>query len=217
MKRIITKDGSITFHSDRYDENYHSLSGAAEEAFKKYAEPSELATRAEKDRISILDVCFGLGYNTAAALEMIWAANPDCEVFVVGLENDTAIMKNIRGLNPPMKSYRLIKKLVHSNYYHNDGRLKLKVLVGDARKMLPKLTDKFDIVFHDPFSPKKCPELWTEEFFSELRKHINPGGVMTTYSCARKARENMKKAGFAVTDGPCVGRRAPSTIALPLD
>jgi len=217
MKRIITKDGSVTFHNDRFDENYHSLSGAAEEAFKKYAGSSEIALRAEKGKISILDVCFGLGYNTAAALDMIWAANPDCKVFVVGLEDDTVIMKKIRGLNPPMRSYRLIKKLVHSHYYYDDRRVKMKILIGDARKTLPKLAEKFDLVFHDPFSPNKCPELWAEEFFSELRKHINPGGIMTTYSCARKARENMKKAGFAVADGPCVGRRAPSTVAIPLE
>ena len=43
---------------------------------------------------------------------------------------------------------------------------------------------------------------------------MNKKGILTTYSCARQVRENLKKAGFIVKDGPCVGRRAPATIAL---
>ena len=37
MKLIRTWDGSITFFNDSYMEAYHSVSGAMEEAFKKYA------------------------------------------------------------------------------------------------------------------------------------------------------------------------------------
>jgi len=57
------------------------------------------------------------------------------------------------------------------------------------------------------------PELWTEELFSEIFKRCANGCVLTTYSCARIVRDNMKKVGFEVLDGPCVGRKSPSTIA----
>ena len=63
---------------------------------------------------------------------------------------------------------------------------------------------------------KKNPELWTEEFFKQLRKLIKPDGILTTYSCAGNVRRNLKAAGFQVKDGPCVGRRSPSTIAAPV-
>ncbi|PIN80139.1 hypothetical protein COV16_01405 [Candidatus Woesearchaeota archaeon CG10_big_fil_rev_8_21_14_0_10_34_8] len=42
---------------------------------------------------------------------------------------------------------------------------------------------------------------------------MKEGGVLATYSCARKVRDALKNAGFSVKDEPCVGRRSPSTIA----
>ena len=61
MKLVKTKDGSFTFYSKEFDEHYQSLSGAEEEARKKYAEQSELDRFCKKD-IRILDICFGIGY-----------------------------------------------------------------------------------------------------------------------------------------------------------
>ena len=37
---------------------------------------------------------------------------------------------------------------------------------------------------------------------------------LATYSCAGQVRRNLKEVGFKIKDGPCVGRRAPSTIAI---
>jgi len=216
MRELITNDGSITFYNEEYDECYHSMSGAVEEAFKKHAEPAGLAERAGAGEISILDVCFGLGYNSAAALDVILEANLACTVSIVGLEDDREILKKIAALKPRIKSYSAIQDAVENGgEYFNDG-ISIKIIVGDARETIKKLNQRFDVVFHDPFSPKKCPELWTEDFFKEIRKHMKKSSVLTTYSCAKNARENLKKAGFAVFDGPCVGRRAPSTIAKPL-
>ena len=64
MKLIKTKDNSFTFFNEEFQEHYHSISGALEEANKKFIEPLEL-----KDGMTILDICFGLGYNTLAAIE----------------------------------------------------------------------------------------------------------------------------------------------------
>jgi len=66
MKKIITKDGSVTFKNESYDETYHSTSGALEEAFEKFAKPCNL-----KDGMNVLDICFGIGYNSLAAIVSI--------------------------------------------------------------------------------------------------------------------------------------------------
>ena len=70
MKEVITKDSSITFYNEEYGETYHSVTGAVEEAYKKFAEPALEAVKGKND-IKILDVCFGLGYNSAAAIDEI--------------------------------------------------------------------------------------------------------------------------------------------------
>jgi len=43
---------------------------------------------------------------------------------------------------------------------------------------------------------------------------MRKGGILTTYSCASIIRKNLREAGFLVKDGPVVGRKAPSTIAI---
>ena len=91
---------------------------------------------------------------------------------------------------------------------------KIRLIVGDALKEVKKLDGKFDIVFLDPFSPKKAPELWSKEFLKDIVSKMKTKGVLTTYSCAGEIRRNLAELGLKVKDGPCVGRRAPSTIAV---
>ncbi|MCT7981770.1 MnmC family methyltransferase [Laspinema sp. A4] len=86
-----TSDGSFTFYSPEFGELFHSYHGARQEAQCKFVEPTELAQKAEKPRLRLLDLCYGLGYNTASALETIWSINPTCWVEWVGLELDAAI------------------------------------------------------------------------------------------------------------------------------
>lgn len=201
MEKVITRDGSITYHNEKYDECYHSKSGALEEAEKKFAEPSNI-----KDGMIILDVCFGLGYNSLAAMKKAKRLK------IIGLEQDREILKKIQEIEIDNCEYEKIKKASETGYY-KDEDVEIEIIIGDAVDTIKKIKIMFDCVFLDPFSPKNNPELWTEGFLSELNKKMKKGGVLTTYSCARNVRENMQKAGFKVFDGPRVGRRGPSTIA----
>jgi len=214
MKQIVTKDNSITFRSDEYDETYHSVTGAVEEAYKKFAEPA-LEFVKGKDEVSILDIGFGLGYNSAAMMDRLLEENFSCEIEIIGLEKDMKVLDKIKDLSPMIKTYHVIQDVIENNCYYNREGIRIKIKLCEAEKEIKKLKEKFDIILHDPFSPKKNPELWTESFFKELRKLIKDDGVLTTYSCAGEVRRNLKKAGFKVSDGPRVGRRAPSTIARP--
>jgi tRNA U34 5-methylaminomethyl-2-thiouridine-forming methyltransferase MnmC len=87
----LTADGSFTFFSTEMGEAFHSVQGAKEEAQLKFVQPCQLAQKAQKPVLHLLDVCYGLGYNTAAALEVIWANNPSCRVELVALELDPGV------------------------------------------------------------------------------------------------------------------------------
>lgn len=208
LTKVVTDDGSITLYNSAYGEAYHSISGAEEEAIKKYA---EVCKEQLQRNVRILDVCFGLGYNTAAALD---AAQGTVEV--VGLENDEVILQKILEMTTRFANYPLVQRCVQKkSRVHAEKKAQLKIMLGDARETIKRLDkDHFDVVFFDPFSPKKCPELWTEEFFREVCRVMRKGGVLATYSCAAAVRENMRSTGFAVKDGPCVGRNSPGTIAV---
>jgi len=203
MEKVITNDKSATFRNEEYDECYHSTSGAMEEAFEKFAKPCKL-----RDGMKVLDICFGIGYNTLAALSL-------ADVEIVGLENDEMILKEIENIDVDenlKQNYEKIK-IAAKKLQYSDDKTKIKLMRGDARKTIKSISQKFDAVFLDPFSPKKCPELWTAEFMKDIAKRMKKGAILATYSCAGIVRENLKSAGFKVGDGPCIGRRSPSTIA----
>ncbi|MBN1386640.1 hypothetical protein JW968_06755 [Candidatus Woesearchaeota archaeon] len=215
---VLTGDGSVTFRNPFFNETYHSASGAVEESMKKFVEPSNIPDIIKTaDRISILDVCFGLGYNSCAAIDFIRNHNEDISIDIVGLENDP-FLKNIVGLiYPHLKHYHLIRELFASkDCMIRKDNISIRIVWGDALKTIKSVRGIFDTCFLDPFSPKVCPHLWSKEFLSDISGMMKKGGVLTTYSCAGSVRKNLVSAGFKVRDGPCIGRRAPSTIAVKL-
>ena len=61
-----TQDGSIGLYDKDLNEVFHSKFGAKTEAFEKFIQPALIY----KDKpIKILDICYGIGYNTKCALE----------------------------------------------------------------------------------------------------------------------------------------------------
>ena len=213
-KQIITGDTSITLYNEQYQEHYHTITGAVEEAFEKFAIPC-LKDKIKQKKISILDVCFGIGYNSLAAIHYIRKNNPNCRIALVGLENDKNVLlqtEKIIILDFLKTDYDIIRQLAAKKSY-KDKNLSAKLLIGDARKTIKNIKKRFDAVFLDPFSPKKCPELWTEKFFKDIHALMKKDAVLATYSCAGVVRKNLKKAGFKVEDGPVVGRRSPGTLA----
>ncbi|MBN1175356.1 hypothetical protein JXA48_01810 [Candidatus Woesearchaeota archaeon] len=230
ISKVITDDGSVTFHNDSVDETYHSKSGALDEALRKHVIPTGIVEISkETSDVVIGDVCFGLGYNSLVAITEIKKVNPDCHIQIFAFENDYAILDEIPKLaldNSYSFAHDAISKLVSKDslveengdfniHVFSNDTLTITLYVGDVLTCLPRLADDtLDVVFFDPFSPQKNPHLWSVEFFSSVFNVLMPGGFLSTYSCARIVRDNLRSAGFSVKDGPSVGRRAPSTIAI---
>ena len=214
ITKIITADNSETFMNKQVGECYHSLKGAAEEALQKYAIPCKIKEIAKTGKIKILDVCFGLGYNSAMAISVALEANPDCDIEVIGLEYDPEIINKIQEVTPSIAFYSYYKQLTPQKLEFSQGKINVKVLLGDANETAKQLNENyFDAVFFDPFSPKTAPEMWQVPLFQEMWRVMKSTGILATYSCARMARDNMAQAGLMYDDGPVWGRRGPGTIA----
>jgi tRNA U34 5-methylaminomethyl-2-thiouridine-forming methyltransferase MnmC len=218
LKKVTTKDDTETFLNETVGESYHSFSGAVEEALKKYAIPCKIKELAKTGKIRILDFCFGMGYNSAQAIDVALKENKNCQIEVIGLEYDPEIIKKIQEVNPPITFFQHYKQLKPTTLEFKKDNITVKVILGDARKTVQQLNeDYFDAIFYDPFSPKTAPEMWTEELFKEMHRILNKKGILATYSCARVVRENIAKSGLFYDDGPIVGRRGPGTIATKWD
>ena len=97
------------------------------------------------------------------------------------------------------------------------NNIEINIIIGDAKETINNIHETFDAVFFDPFSPKKCPELWTLEIFQKINQLMKPGAILATYSCATHVRNKLKDVGFDVQDGPIFGRKSPATIAIKLE
>jgi len=216
---IRTEDGSITFFSPDWKEHYHTKSGARLEAQKKFVEPSGLNRKLQTSNLKLLDVCFGLGNNTLAAL--CETDTPVChshKLDITALEMDKRVVRAAAEFfqcleTDPVDWKKVLSKLYsHSSFITQNSSLSIRW--GDARWLIQGLGDEsFDIVFHDPFSSQHCPELWTVEFFQQLYRVMKPDGVLLTYSSSLPVRGAMREAGFLIGETKPGHQMGNGTIA----
>jgi tRNA U34 5-methylaminomethyl-2-thiouridine-forming methyltransferase MnmC len=212
IKKIVTKDGSITLEHPIYHETYHSTDGALGEAKYIFVDSTKLLQRAEKGSIKILDVGFGMGINLFSAFH---ACYPDFYFYSVSLEKDLVEVPSQYYPQSLQQYYQVYEKLIFEKKIETeDYHISLKI--GDATETIKSINENFDVIFLDPFSPGKNPELWTEEFFKDLYRVINLDGVLATYSVSQSVRENLAEAGFSCKLIPGFGRKKNSLLAMPV-
>ena len=111
-------------------------------------------------------------------------------------------------------NYNPFKKLtafLHNIYYlyisssHKKALKALKMVdfkfdlkIEDARLALLSDLNRYNYIFLDAFTPAKCPCLWTIDFFKLLYEHLDPDGMILTYSNAASIRNAFINAGFYV-------------------
>ncbi|KIN65445.1 Oxidoreductase, FAD-dependent [Sulfitobacter noctilucae] len=91
--------------------------------------------------------------------------------------------------------------------------LRLEVIEGDAREMLPRWEGKADAWFLDGFSPAKNPELWSKDLMAEVANHTVTNGTAATYTAAGFVRRGLTDAGFEVERTSGFGRKRHMTRA----
>ncbi len=70
-----TADGSVGLYNNDFDDIYHSATGALTEAYEKFIHPVDFGMLLQKDKINVLDICYGIGYNTKSFLNFILKNN----------------------------------------------------------------------------------------------------------------------------------------------
>ena len=202
FKIYTTNDGSLSLYSFSHEESFHDKDGALRESIAKYLIPAQLEQFFSSEKIIVLDVCMGLGYNTGCILEKLFQNNIRIEWH--GLEIDQ------RPLNLALneKVFQQIwspKVLQFLNCIDQSGRWteglsEGNIHWGDARQKIYEIKDsvKFDLILLDPFSPQKCPELWSEEFICLLTERLSIEGRLITYSTAASIRASFKRAGLNI-------------------
>ncbi len=84
--------------------------------------------------------------------------------------------------------------------------------IGDARHTLPRLLEQnlqADAIFLDPFSPRRCPQLWSVEFLGLVARCLAPEGKLATYCRAAAVRSALQEAGLQLGSLPLPKHQAP--------
>lgn len=195
-----TEDGSITLFSEEFGESYHSTyDGALHETMQKHVIPA-FSFQKDRDEIKILDICFGLGYNVLATLYYIRKKKLSTKIHIISPEFDKELICSLSSFNYP-KEFDAFNKIITTlsqEFYYEDAQFKIEILLGDARKIIPKIKEKFDIIYQDAFSPTQNPLLWTREYFSDIRAISQDDVIITTYSTAIAVRMGLYENGFNI-------------------
>ncbi len=187
----LSEDGSYTAYSKEYDEHYHSTKdGALHESLVKHVIPA-ITLKAHQSQINILDICFGLGFNTLATLYYCERNNVNAKLNIYSPELDAKLISSLVNFRYP-KEFEpfvdIIKNLVKDGV-HKSNSFNIELFVGDAREYIESIQNiRFDIVYQDAFSPSSNPILWTKEYFADIASLMKIDGVLTTYSTALKTR-----------------------------
>jgi tRNA U34 5-methylaminomethyl-2-thiouridine-forming methyltransferase MnmC len=207
-----TEDGSLSLHENSLDELYHNRAGAFTEALTNYVEPAmqflKLA-RAAGSTLTVLDSCFGLGYNSLALANFL-ASAPQFKLVVDGVELDPEVLAVV----PEVLAQPCFVALQNQTL----EQLNFKISVCDLRQFLrtreTSSPELYDVIYHDPFSPKKVPELWSVDLFRHYYQSMAEDSILLTYACAPAVRGALISLGFKVFRTTGLGRKNGGTIAI---
>lgn len=202
---IITDDGSHTIRHSTLGELYHSSRGAVGESMHVFI-GAGLSRMPHKQSVAIFEVGFGSGLNCYLTLR-----NTDQNVDYHAIEKYPIDADIVQRLNyVQLDSERAIFEMLHSAPWiereieGNDGamindKFRLTKYTADITEFdYAPLTEKFDLIYFDAFSPDIQPELWSEPVMSNMYHILKPGGILVTYSSKGLVKRALRSVGFQV-------------------
>ncbi|MEM6517642.1 MAG: tRNA (5-methylaminomethyl-2-thiouridine)(34)-methyltransferase MnmD [Bacteroidota bacterium] len=211
MRRQIIKtaDGSSTIQIEGWNEQYHSIHGAIQEAnhvyirhgFLFYAEMLKSQNLMVKQNdIDILEVGFGTGLN--ALLTYLKAESLDLKINYIGVEAFPISSEELSQMNYPeqLQIDGGVLNEMHNCSWEKDQKISKNFTLKKQKKTFDKISDKqaYDVIYFDAFGPRVQPELWTEDIFSKMFGALKLQGVLTTYSAKGSVRRALQTVGFTV-------------------
>jgi queuine tRNA-ribosyltransferase len=205
----------------------HPIVGPLAEAQHLYVGPSRLHARltareavSPDDPLVVFDVGLGAGSNAAAAWRLSEGLPAGARsVLLVSFDRTTeplslALRHEHAGAFGFDDASRRAGLALLQHGRHATERTEWRLRRGELLDTLLAASERADIVFWDPFSPRADPSLWSVAAFCAVFSRCRPGATLHTYSAATATRSALLLAGFAVGFGDAVqGRQTQTTVA----
>ncbi|MBT8203793.1 MAG: tRNA (5-methylaminomethyl-2-thiouridine)(34)-methyltransferase MnmD [Eudoraea sp.] len=202
MKRRIieTADGSKTILIEDWQEQYHSIHGAIQEAYHVFIKQGLHAV--EKQEIAILEMGFGTGLN--ALITYLESQKTPLKIRYYAIEAYPVSQEELAQLNYAaiLKTPGLedVFKQMHDYPWEETRDLVSNFSLHKKRMNFQDVSEseQYDLIYFDAFGPRVQPELWTLELFQKMHTALLPGGILVTYSAKGSVRRAMEQCGFQV-------------------
>ena len=201
-KIIITADGSTTIHIPEWNEQYHSVHGAIQEAEHVYIKNGllHLFTNSKSANYSILEIGFGTGLNCLLSVQN--AKIHKKPLNYVGVDAFPIMDEEIEKLNYPklIDGTSDLFSQMHSSSWEETHPLKPNFSLFKTKQLFEELIldQQFDLIYFDAFGARVQAELWTVEIILRMYDFLTFGGCLVTYSAKGSVRRALKEVGFIV-------------------
>ena len=205
MKRnvITTADGSKTIQIEDWNEQYHSIHGAYQEAmhvFIMHGLKHVIQNQKNLKPLSILEIGFGTGLN--AMLTLLEAQKKQIPVDYVGVEAYPVELGELKQLQYDAifedESPSFFK--MHEQDLELSATITPNFSLTKRQQFFQDINDKdaFNLIYFDAFGARVQPDLWTETIFTKMFQALKPEGILVTYSAKGSVRRAMQAVGFEV-------------------
>jgi tRNA U34 5-methylaminomethyl-2-thiouridine-forming methyltransferase MnmC len=199
-KIITTADGSKTIQIEDWNEQYHSIHGAIQEAYHVFIKHG--LHKFKNADISILEIGFGTGLN--ALITLVESQKHKLKVTYEGVEAYPVSLKEVNDLN-------YVEALKFEKYKEQFLQMH-KSNWGEVQRLAPNFTlfkskmdfkdidyqNLFNLIYFDAFGFRLQPELWSVEIFEKMYQALKNNGILITYSAKGSVRRAMQEVGFTV-------------------
>lgn len=206
MKRkiITTADGSKTIQIEDWNEQYHSVHGAVQEALHVFIKHGLHALNLKS--INILELGFGTGLN--AFITLLEAERNQKNINYTGveaypvLEEELAQLNYTSALNAENRTEEFWK--LHRVDWELTSQITNNFTLTKQQKLFENINDleSYHLIYFDAFGARVQPELWDEPMFKRMYKALKHNGMLVTYAAKGSVRRAMQAAGFLVEKLP---------------
>ena len=205
MKRsiITTSDGSKTIQIEGWNEQYHSIHGALQEAKHVYINAglkTFLERQPKQNALTVLEIGFGTGLN--ALLTALESLNISQEIYYHGIEAYPVEAEELHalGYHTLIGSDPSIFQNIHNCSWHETHKILPHFSIVKRQAFFSDIAEvnAFDVIYFDAFGPRVQPNLWIESIFKKMYEALRPNGLLVTYCAKGSVRRCMQAVGFEV-------------------
>lgn len=199
----------------------HPVASPWHEAVQLYVAPSQLTRRLAQPGdgpLRVYDVGLGAGSNACAAIRAASGVRGQARALhVLSFDRSAQALALVCsdehaaafGLDPSLRGYAA--RLLRVGQVEFPGGC-WQLCLGELPQSLVGMPAA-DVVFWDPFSPRRNRELWSVQALSTLRQACGPDATFHTYSGATATRSALLLSGFFVGLGEVLGGGKRATEA----